>query len=196
MWALQLQYYNRRRCGDKQRTLPLMPKVTIQVIKPKEGNISEAASEKSNETGKKIAAEMGFLLFWCAMDLTLRFVFVFLALSKEILSSETISKNSLNSVQISASDTDVLPLSSELPLFPGSISNKGNSKIILNKSELFLFFFFNLHNFPFFFIKCLDILLQDEDCKSSCSSITRFLKQALPEVLPQSVNPSPDGKES
>lgn len=37
------------------------------------------------------------------------------------------------------------------------------------------------------------MLLQDEDTKSSCSTITRFLKQALPEVLPQPANPSRDG---
>lgn len=38
-----------------------------------------------------------------------------------------------------------------------------------------------------------DLLLQDEDTKSSCSTITRFLHQALPKVIPQPIDPNPDG---
>ncbi|KAK7602036.1 hypothetical protein V9T40_009477 [Parthenolecanium corni] len=37
------------------------------------------------------------------------------------------------------------------------------------------------------------LLLQDEDSKSSCSTITRILKQALPEVIPTPLIPSHDG---
>lgn len=49
-----MQYYNRRRSGDKQRTLPLVPKVTIQVIKPKEEVRSEVSKKQKTETSKLI----------------------------------------------------------------------------------------------------------------------------------------------
>ncbi|XP_065207198.1 protein cramped isoform X2 [Planococcus citri] len=123
---LDLQYYNRRRSGDKQRSLPSVPKVTIQVIKPpKEGDRVEVREEKNDTAEKDHSA-----------DITSR-----------INVNNTINNNSVFS---------------QLPLFPDNISDK-------------------------------DLLLQDEDTKSSCSTITRFLNQALPKVIPQPIDPNPDG---
>ena len=41
---------------------------------------------------------------------------------------------------------------------------------------------------------CVDLLPQDDDTKSSCSTITRFFKQTLPKVLPQPAIQSSDGE--
>lgn len=115
----QLQYYNRRRGGDKQRALPSVPKVTIQVIKPKEDDSTDTKGDKVNDNGSVTTT----LRLFCFYNFIYYIVINCVEVEKE-RNDDLVSRISTNNAIITNDNSS--SSFNQLPLFPHDISNKGS----------------------------------------------------------------------